>query len=102
MGNYIFLTDGHVPVQTGTAFYRALQIDGGKGTFFSLGSDVHCLFYKPAEEMSMPDPKECFHALADHTSMTGRRFEVGYAAALRRSRRCWCPGRRVWVVHGLL
>merc|ERR1712060_627991 len=46
------------------------------------GSDVHCLFYKPAgEALSMPDPKECFHALADHTSMTGRRFEVGYAAA---------------------
>merc|ERR1712151_1142524 len=45
------------------------------------GSDVHCLFYKPAgEEMAMPDPKECFYALADHTSMTGRRFEVGYAA----------------------
>merc|ERR1711920_407178 len=81
MGNYVFLTDGHVPVQTGTAFYRALQMDGSKCTFYSLGSDVHCLFYKPAEEMSMPDPKECFYALADHTSMTGRRFEVGYAAA---------------------
>merc|ERR1711920_86924 len=81
MGNYVFLTDGHVPVQTGTAFYRVLQMDGSKGTFYSLGSDVHCLFYKPAEEMSMPDPKECFYALADHTSMTGRRFEVGYAAA---------------------
>jgi len=81
MGNYIFFSDGYVPVQTGTAFYRALQIDGGKGTFFSLGSDVHCLFYRPAEALSMPDPKECFYALADHTSMTGRRFEVGYAAA---------------------
>merc|ERR1712087_211537 len=81
MGNYIFFSDGYVPVQTGTAFYRAIQMDGGKGTFFSLGSDVHCLFYKPAEALSMPDPKECFYALADHTSMTGRRFEVGYAAA---------------------
>lgn len=81
MGNYIFFSDGYVPVQTGTAFYRAIQMDGGKGTFYSLGSDVHCLFYKPAEALSMPDPKECFYALADHTSMTGRRFEVGYAAA---------------------
>merc|ERR1712151_834295 len=43
--------------------------------------DVHCLFYKPAEALTMPDPKEGFYALADHTSMTGRRFEVGYAAA---------------------
>jgi len=82
MGNYIFLSDGYVPVQTGTAFYRALQLDGGKGTFHTLGSDVHCLFYKPAgEELAMPDPKDCFYALADHTAMTGRRFEVGYAAA---------------------
>merc|ERR1719188_2490784 len=29
----------------------------------------------------MPDPKECFASLADHVSLTGRRFEVGYAAA---------------------
>jgi len=82
MGNFIFLSDGYVPVQTGAAFYKALLMDGGKGTFYSLGSDVHCLFYKPAEELSIPDPSECFTALADHVSMTGRRFEVGYAAVL--------------------
>jgi len=82
MGNYILFSDAYVPVQTGTAFYRALQIDGGKGTFYTLGSDVHCLFYKPADALETPDPKECFHALADHVGMTGRRFEVGYAAAL--------------------
>jgi len=82
MGNFIFLSDGYVPVQTGAAFYKALLMDGGKGTFHSLGGDVHCLFYKPAEELTMPDPSECFNALADHASMTGRRFEVGYAAAL--------------------
>merc|ERR1719183_290463 len=83
MGNFIFLSDGYVPVQTGAAFYRALQVDGGKGTFYSLGGDVHCLFYKPAEALAQPDPTECFNALADHASMTGRRFEVGYAAALQ-------------------
>jgi hypothetical protein len=82
MGNFIFLSDGYVPVQTRAAFYKALLSDNGKGTFHSLGADVHCLFYKPAEELSMPDPSECFHALADHAQMTGRRFEVGYAAAL--------------------
>jgi len=82
MGSYIFFSDDYIPVQTGTAFYKALQSDGGKGTFFSLGSDVHCLFYKPAEALTMPDPQECFHALADHATMTGRRFEVGYAAAM--------------------
>jgi len=83
MGNFIFFSDAYVPVQTGTAFYKALQMDGGKGTFFSLGSDVHCLFYKPAgDELSLPDPVECFHSLADYASITGRRFEVGYAAAM--------------------
>merc|ERR1740138_798291 len=65
------------------AFYKALQMDEGKGTFYSLGGDVHCLFYKPAgEALAMPGPSECFQSLADYTSMTGRRFEVGYAAAL--------------------
>jgi len=82
MGNFIFLSDGYVPVQTGAAFYKALLSDNGKGTFHSLGSDVHCLFYKPAGELATPDPSECFTSLADHVSMTGRRFEVGYAAAL--------------------
>merc|ERR1712226_1591539 len=83
MGNYILFSDEYVPVQTGLAFYQALQMDDGKGTFYSLGGDVHCLFYKPAgDALAMPDPKECFESLADHVSMTGRRFEVGYAAAM--------------------
>eukprot|EP00928_Gymnodinium_smaydae_P072165 TRINITY_DN5557_c0_g1_i1.p1 TRINITY_DN5557_c0_g1~~TRINITY_DN5557_c0_g1_i1.p1 ORF type:complete len:572 (-),score=149.34 TRINITY_DN5557_c0_g1_i1:151-1866(-) len=82
MGNFILFSDAYVPVQTGTAFYRAIQMDGGKGSFYSLGSDVHCLFYKPAgDALAMPDPTECFHSLADHATMSGVRFEVGYAAA---------------------
>merc|ERR1712217_563344 len=51
------------------------------GTFYSLGNDVHCLFYQPSEALEMPDPKQCFTSLADHAAMTGKRFEVGYAAA---------------------
>mmetsp|Transcript_12271 Transcript_12271/g.34377 ORF Transcript_12271/g.34377 Transcript_12271/m.34377 type:complete len:572 (-) Transcript_12271:115-1830(-) len=83
MGNYVLFSDGYVPVQTGQAFYKAIQADGAKGTFYSLGSDVNCLFYKPSGgALDMPDPKECFFALADHVTMTGRRFEAGYAAAL--------------------
>merc|ERR1719373_1049932 len=82
MGSYILFSDDYIPVQTGMAFYRAMQTDGGKGTFYSLGADVHCLFYKPAgEALPMPDPTECFTSLANHASMTGRRFEVGYATA---------------------
>jgi len=82
MGNFILFSDAYVPVQSGMAFYKAIQMDGGKGTFYSLGADVHCLFYKPAgEALSTPDPVDCFHSLADHASMTGRKFEAGYAAA---------------------
>lgn len=81
MGNYILFSDAYVPVQSGLAFYKAIQTDGGKGTFFSLGKDVHCLFYKPATELTTPNPTECFHSLADYATMTGRKFEVGYAAA---------------------
>lgn len=82
MGNFILFSDSYVPVQSGTSFYRAIQMDNGKGTFYSLGGDVNCLFYKPAgEALSTPDPVECFQALADHATMTGRKFEAGYAAA---------------------
>merc|ERR1712048_1134257 len=82
MGNFVLFSDAYVPVQTGAAFYKALQLDGGKGTFYSLGGDVHCLFYKPSgEALPLPNPTECFHALADHATMTGVKFEVGYAAA---------------------
>jgi len=82
MGSFVLFSDAYIPVQTGTAFYRALQIDEGKGTFYSLGNDVHCLFYKPAgDALPMPAPTDCFHALADHATMSGVKFEVGYAAA---------------------
>jgi len=81
MGNFILFSDAYVPVQSGMAFYKAIQQDGGKGTFYSLGADVNCLFYKPAgEALTTPDPVECFHSLADHATLTGRKFEAGYAA----------------------
>lgn len=54
MGNFILFSDAYVPVQSGSSFYRAIQMDGGKGSFFSLGADVNCLFYKPSEAMAMP------------------------------------------------
>lgn len=83
MGNFILFSDAYVPVQTGTALYRALQMDDGKGSFYTLGEDVHCLFYKPSgDALAMPSPKECVHSLSDHAAMSGVRFEVGYAAAL--------------------
>lgn len=82
MGNFIFFSDSYIPVQTGQAFYGALQADGGKGTFYTLGDDVNCLFYKPSgDALETPDPVDCFNSLADYCTMTGRRFQPGYAAA---------------------
>jgi len=82
MGNFVLFSDSYVPVQTSAGFYRALQSDGGNGTFHSLGSDVHCLFYKPATALELPDPSECFQSIMDHLTMTGRRFPVAYSVAL--------------------
>mmetsp|Transcript_42075 Transcript_42075/g.91702 ORF Transcript_42075/g.91702 Transcript_42075/m.91702 type:complete len:570 (+) Transcript_42075:57-1766(+) len=83
MGNFVLFSDAYIPVQSGSAFYKAIQSDGGKGVFYSLGSDVHCLFYKPAgEALAMPDPSDCMKSLMTHATMTGVRFEAGYAAAL--------------------
>mmetsp|Transcript_42076 Transcript_42076/g.91703 ORF Transcript_42076/g.91703 Transcript_42076/m.91703 type:complete len:570 (+) Transcript_42076:57-1766(+) len=83
MGNFVLFSDAYIPVQSGSAFYKAIQSDGGKGVFYSLGSDVHCLFYKPAGgELTMPDPTDCVKSLMTHATMTGVRFEAGYGAAL--------------------
>merc|ERR1719420_2350930 len=82
MGNFILFSDAYVPVQSSAGFYRALQSDGGNGTFYSLGADVHALFYKPATPLEMPDPSECFQSIQDHLVMTGRRFPVVYSVAL--------------------
>jgi hypothetical protein len=82
MGNFVLFSDSYIPVQTSTGFYHALQSDGGAGTFYSLGSDVHCLFYKPAVALEMPDPTECFQSIMDHLVMTSRRFPVVYSVAL--------------------
>lgn len=82
MGNFILFSDSYIPVQSSAGFYAALQSDGGTGTFYSLGSDVHALFYKPAAPLEMPDPSECFASIQDHLVMTGRRFPVAYSVAL--------------------
>lgn len=82
MGNFILFSDGYIPVQSSAAFYGALQSDGGNGTFYSLGADVHALFYKPTTPMEMPDPSECFQSIQDHLVMTGRRFPPAYSVLL--------------------
>jgi len=80
MGNFIFCAEA-VPVQTKSGLLKALAIDEGKGTFYSLGSDVHCLFYKPATALET-SPAAAFDTLADHLYVTGKRLPVGYAQGM--------------------
>jgi hypothetical protein len=80
MGNFIFLSDA-VPVQTKVGLDKALAIDGGKGSFYSLGSDVHCVFYVPAS-VEPATPVNALNSYLDHLAVTGRKLPVGYAQGL--------------------
>jgi hypothetical protein len=80
MGNFMFLSEA-VPVQTKTGLLKALALDGGKGTFYSLGSDVHCLFYKPASSTDA-SPTSAVNSLIDHMALTGKKFAPAYAEGL--------------------
>lgn len=80
MGNFMFLSEA-VPVQTETGMLKALALDGGKGTFYSLGSDVHCLFYKPAVSTEA-SPTTAVNSLIDHMALTGKKFAPAYAEGL--------------------
>merc|ERR1719284_2392346 len=73
MGSYILFSDEYIPVQTGTAFYKAIQSDGGKGTFYSLGADVHCLFYKPVSGAET-SPEKAVNSLIDHLAVKGMKM----------------------------
>lgn len=82
MGNFILFSDAYIPVQTSDAFQKATAVDGGKGTFYTLGADVHALFYKPAgEALPTPDPVDSYKSLETYVNSVGRSFEIGYAAA---------------------
>lgn len=81
MGNFIFLSD-HVPVQTSLGLEKALAIDGGKGSFYTLGSDVNCVFYVPGSAMEPATPTAGLNSFLDHLAVTGKRLPVGYAQGL--------------------
>eukprot|EP00971_Amphidinium_carterae_P161236 3197068-Amphidinium_carterae.1 len=50
----------------------------------------------------MPDPVECFHSLADHAAMTGRKFSPGYATAFEAASMRSIRSRSDFVVAGVL
>merc|ERR1719389_1083847 len=80
MGNFMFLSEA-VPIQTESGLLKALALDGGKGTFYSLGSDVHAVFYKPASGAEI-SPSTALNSLRDPLNVTGRRLPVGYAQGM--------------------
>jgi len=80
MGNFMFLSEA-VPIQTESGLLKALALDGGKGTFYSLGSDVHCLFYKPASAPE-PSPATAVNSLIDHLAVKGMKLNPAYAEGL--------------------
>lgn len=87
MANYMLLSHPFVPCQTHTCFYRAIEIDGGGGIFYTIGDDVNALFYLPnksthAHSHELPTPLEALHTFMDHLTLTNRRMEVGYAAMM--------------------
>eukprot|EP00922_Rhytidocystis_sp_ex-Travisia-forbesii_P021962 GHVS01032174.1.p1 GENE.GHVS01032174.1~~GHVS01032174.1.p1 ORF type:complete len:619 (+),score=86.43 GHVS01032174.1:259-2115(+) len=87
MGNYMFLCYPYIPVQTDTALYRVLAryAEDGGGKLYSIGDDVNALFYLPNKLKDMqhsPCPREAFHEIMDHCSLSGIRFNPGYATLL--------------------
>eukprot|EP00922_Rhytidocystis_sp_ex-Travisia-forbesii_P021970 GHVS01032186.1.p1 GENE.GHVS01032186.1~~GHVS01032186.1.p1 ORF type:complete len:638 (-),score=113.76 GHVS01032186.1:128-2041(-) len=87
MGNYMFLCYPYIPVQTDTALYRVIAkyADTGGGHMFTIGEDVNALFFLPNEFKDMqntPNPREAFHNIMDHGTLSGFRFNPGYASLL--------------------
>ena len=82
MGNYIFLSEA-VPLQTESALVRVLG-DAKPGKFFSLGDDVHALFFLPDHQPQdvEVDPLDAWNTWADHLRMTGRKMNPGYSQML--------------------
>jgi hypothetical protein len=81
MGNFMFLSDA-IPIQTESGLLKALALDGGKGTFYSLGSDVHCIFYKPAAGAAEPSPATAVNSLIDHLAIKGMKLHPAYAEGM--------------------
>ena len=77
MGNYMFLSEPYIPVQTRLGMYRALASDGGQGKFYSFGDDVNALFYKTADS-ALPSPSAGFHSFLNHLNLSGKRLPVWY------------------------
>ena len=80
MGNYMFLSEA-TPLQTESSLVR-LMSEGIEGKFFTLGEDVHAIFFLPKKDSAEVDPLDGFNTWADHLKMTGRKMNPGYSQIL--------------------
>ncbi|PFH35557.1 hypothetical protein BESB_052080 [Besnoitia besnoiti] len=83
MGNYMFLCDPFIPVQSVEALEEVAKVAGGKGSLFSLGDDVNALFFLPDQEKrEVARPTEAVQTLMNHLKKTDRSFNPSYTALL--------------------
>lgn len=81
MGNYMFLSEP-IPVQTEAALVSVLA-QGVEGKFFTLGDDVHAVFFLATKkDLAEVDPLDAWNTWADHLRMTGRKVNPGYSQML--------------------
>ncbi|GIX61725.1 uncharacterized protein BcabD6B2_11600 [Babesia caballi] len=86
MGNFSFLCDPLVPVQSRFQLQYVLSKDNYAGNagarVWSLGEDVNALFVLPhnaAVDAPMASPLECFHNLMEHYRLIGMRINPSFA-----------------------
>ncbi|EDO07916.1 hypothetical protein BBOV_III003520 [Babesia bovis T2Bo] len=86
MGNFAFLCDPLVPVQTRFQLHYILSKDGyaehGQTKVLTLGDDINALFVLPknaAIGAPLPTPLECFHNMMEHYRISGMRINPTYA-----------------------
>jgi hypothetical protein len=75
MGNFIFGST-MVPIQTKAALDACI---GREGTFYTLGSDVHALFFDPKEGYSTPDPTTALKTWLNHLEKANTPLPIGYS-----------------------
>lgn len=86
MGNFAFLCDPLIPVQSKFQLQYILSKDDyaahKKTQVLSLGDDVNALFVLPhnaSVEAPLASPLECFHTIMEHYRLMGMRFNPSFA-----------------------
>jgi len=74
MGNFIFGATA-TPIQTRAALD---SLAGQAGTYYSLGSDVHAIFFEPTGGYRTADPVDALHTWFTHLDRTNRPLPLAY------------------------